>query len=266
MLTFIRNMLNPTKRGIEATENASQVDPAVRSLIWAAEKGDVKALRTLLRTMDGRIGDEDGRTALMYAARAGKVECLNLLIPVSDVKAKTRSKQSALHWAATAGAYDCLKALLPFSNANAVDSYRDTALSICARQGDDACVRLLMPATSDCSSALMSAVCLNRPSCVKLLLDRAKPQDCGRHASGETPLSRSVSDGSVECLELLLPCYGEKDMRELRGAAENAANHRKTRTLNLIQQRIAEIEREAIEGEVEIAVGAALPSKKPVRL
>jgi ankyrin repeat protein len=264
MLNKLCNLFGLSKSPSDETLDALAVDPEVRSMIHAADSGNLVTLRNLLRTMDARGTDEDGRTALMYAARSGQAECVKLLIPVSDVKATTRGRQSALHWAASAGQSGMLRTLLPLSDANAKDSLGDTALSVCARLGDIRGVRLLLDSTTDCRGALMSAVCLNRPHCVKLLLERAKPQDCARRdGRGETPLSRSVSDGSVECLELLLPAYGAKDLRELHAAAKRALDLGKSKTHALIQGRVAELERD----ELARATPAEkrLPTTKPVR-
>lgn len=237
------------KQGLE--RQLAEIE-AARELILAADDGRLEDLRAMLAEVPAGLCDEAGRTPLMYAARRGYIECVELLLEHGDPKAIEHNGQTALHWAASWGQIEACRLLLPVSDPDMPDYYSDTPLSLSVRHGDAELVGLLRDATRDCRHALMCAVAGHKTEIVKLLLERVDPTDCfSPRVEGGTPLRRAARDGYDDITELLLPRFGDADSAQLMRALNTARDEGSHKSADLISGRIAELQRAAIERDLE---------------
>jgi TonB family protein len=83
------------------------------ALIYAAEKGDLESLSTLLsHSADPNVKDESGNTALMYAAEEGRLDQVNAMLRSSpDINAANDEGLTALNFALRKGRADAAEAL-----------------------------------------------------------------------------------------------------------------------------------------------------------
>ena len=158
--------------------------PAESPVADAAQRGDVEAVRSLLRTgADVNAAQGDGMTALHWAAEAGRAGLAEMLLYAgANVGAVTRlGDYTPLHIAARGGRADVVRLLLDagadFEAGTSTGGVRP--LHFAARSGDVATVQALLEAGADPDavetargqSALMFAAAFGRTDVVGALLD-----------------------------------------------------------------------------------------------
>jgi uncharacterized protein len=157
--------------------------PEGRPLLEAAKRGDLAAVRSLLKEgADPNAAQGDGLTALHAAAEAGQLEVAKVLIAAkANVEAKTRI-----------GAY--------------------TPLHLAAGAGNAAVVGVLLQAGADAKAATsttrvtplhLAAKAMNGEAAVRALLDKGAPVDA-RERSGQTALMFAAAAGRTAAIKELL--------------------------------------------------------------
>jgi ankyrin repeat protein len=153
-------------------------------LIEAVQRGDVGAVRTLLRQgADPNAAQGDGLTALHIAAETGQLEITRLLL---DAKAAVDARSRL-------GGY--------------------TPLHLAARSGQTAVTRALLDAGADPKIATtnsgatplhLAAKALNGEAAVRALLEAGAPVDALESSAGQTPLMFAASFGRAAAIRELL--------------------------------------------------------------
>lgn len=194
--------------GWEGVLAAASVGPPDSPVADAAMRGDVEAVRTLLRTDADAVNEPqgDGMTALHWAAVRGNGPLAELLLGAgADVAAETRI-----------GAY--------------------TPLHLAAREGADAVVRVLLEAGGDpgattrsgAASPLHLAAGAGAVESVGLLLDRGLSPDLREGEWGQTPLIFAASAGRTGVVRLLLSRGADPSLAtEVRKVEDLATVHTK---------------------------------------
>jgi len=113
---------------------------------------------------------------LERAANEGNVQMLVMLLPFGDASARGNA---ALRRAAASGQMECVKILLPLSNPNTPSDWDWNALIVAAYWG--------------------------QLECVRYLIDHIDPRAHNEHALRKAVEHVVEEDGSMECVEFLLP-------------------------------------------------------------
>ena len=188
-----------------------------RSLIAAAETGDVAGLKRLLQDgvkVDAR--DERGRTALLAATHANKIEAARALIAAgADVNAKDNIEDSPYLYAGAEGRNEILKMTLAAgADLKSVNRYGGTALIPAAHHGHPDTVAILLATKIDKDyvnklgwTALLEAVILGdggrtHTRIVKLLVDAGANVNIA-DKDGVTPLAHARSHKYREIVAIL---------------------------------------------------------------
>jgi ankyrin repeat protein len=160
---------------------AAAVARAEPALVDAAQKGDVKTVRTLLRqAVDVNGAQTDGMTALHWAVQRNDLELTSLLLGAgADVKAANRTGVRPLYLAAVNG------------NAAVIGKLLDA--------GEDANAVL----TGEAETVLMLTAYTGNLDAVKLLLDRGADVNAQQYR-GQTALMWAASEGHAAVAKLLL--------------------------------------------------------------
>jgi ankyrin repeat protein len=212
---------------------AAQAEPA---LVDAVQRGDVKAVRTLLRQpVDVNAAQADGMTALHWAVQRSDLELTNLLLAAgANVKAENRIGVRPLYLAAENGNAALIARLLDAGeDPNAVlTGEAETVLMLTAHTGNPEAVKLLLDRGADVNAqqirgqtALMWAAEQGHTAVVKLLLARGadpalasaastKPER--RPAGGMTALLFAARQGNLDAARALVE--GGADVNQ--GAAD----------------------------------------------
>lgn len=161
-----------------ATVVAANAAPAI---VDAAQAGDIKTVRTLVREKtDVNAAQPDGMTALHWAVQRNDLELTNLLLGAgANHAAANRTGAKPLYLAATNG------------NAAIIGRLLDA--------GEDANAVL----TGEGETVLMLAAYTGNPAAVKLLLDRGA-QPNAQQFRGQTALMWAAVEGHAEVVKLLL--------------------------------------------------------------
>ncbi|KAL3839710.1 hypothetical protein ACJIZ3_024301 [Penstemon smallii] len=133
----------------------SDIPLHLRPLVFAAESGDLNALRLALDNFDGTIDEpvEDGDTVLHLACLYGHLDCVQFLLERgANIEAKDEDGGVPLHDACAGGYADIVQLLLDRANGpervkrmlEAVDMEGDTPLHHAARGEYVNVVRLLL--------------------------------------------------------------------------------------------------------------------------
>ena len=138
----------------EATSAVVQGSPSEWPVVDAAQRGDVAALRELIRQgADANQASGDGMTALHWAAERGEAQVATLLLGAGgNVHAGTRiGSYTPLHLASRSGTASVVKVLLEAgSDANATTTNSGTSpLHLAARAGNPEAVGLLLDHGAD---------------------------------------------------------------------------------------------------------------------
>ncbi len=151
------------------------------SLIQAAKRGDVQAVRTLARQAgaDVNAAEADGSTALHYAANRGDADAVDALL--------------------AAGA-----------RATTANRYGVTALSLAALTGNAAVIERLLKAGADANAsvngetALMSAARAGRADAIRALLAAGAKVDATDPQRGQTALMWAAAAGNADGMRALI--------------------------------------------------------------
>jgi ankyrin repeat protein len=153
-------------------------------LIEAVKRGDVTAVRTLLRQgADPNAAQGDGLTALHVAAETGQLEITRLLLDANaTVDARSRlGGYTPLHLAARSGQAAVVGALL--------DAGADPKV---------------VTTTSGATPLHLAAKALNGEGAVRALLEAGAPVDALESSAGQTPLMFAASFGRAASIRELL--------------------------------------------------------------
>ena len=125
-------------------ENVKYESSGKTPLIKAAYDDNVNLVKKLLNSgVDAKATDSNGQSALMYAAIRGNDKAVELLLPKSDTKATDNLGSSALMLAAVYGNIKVVELLLPFSDVKVTNRRGNTALDLAKSAGRNQIVRLL---------------------------------------------------------------------------------------------------------------------------
>jgi ankyrin repeat protein len=206
-------LLKTGKISVEVKDQHEQ-----KSLLWAAEIGDVETFERLLRESKADINwkDQHGTTTLARAASRGNIRTVQLLLNTStvDLNSKDRWGQTPLSEAASSGNIGTVQLLLDTSKVdlNSKSQWGDTPLSEAARQGHKAVVRLLLNTGKvdlDFEDGLsnMPLLCAaenGHKEVVEILLKTGKVDINLKDSYGQTAVSRAAEKGHKEVVETLL--------------------------------------------------------------
>jgi ankyrin repeat protein len=149
----------------------------------AAEKGDIEALRTLIRSgEDVNAAQGDGMTALHWAAMREDLPMAQLLINAgANASSRTRlGNYTPLHLAATEGAAELVRALITAgSDVKAVTTTGVSAIHMAAEAGAAEAVKALLSAGADVNTPdtysartpLMFAASRDRVDAARVLIE-----------------------------------------------------------------------------------------------
>jgi len=191
----------------------------------AAYFGHAPCLRLLLDAGAPRDAkDKEGDTPLHYAALEGHTECCSLLISSGcSLEARNNKQSVPLYFASTNGHFAVILLLLDAGaelEAKAGDGR--TALGIAAEKGHTDIIKLLLarganPNTADAfgNTPLMGAVGHKHVACVEDLLPVSILS--ATNQQGYNAFHITITTGSEECFQLLLPLVGDVDVRTVPG-------------------------------------------------
>ncbi|MEJ2317473.1 MAG: ankyrin repeat domain-containing protein [Gammaproteobacteria bacterium] len=197
-------------------------------LMWAADKGDLAMLASLLASGSGvDTRDTNGATALSHAAMAGHTAVVEQLIKHGAVI------DLADNWGATPLMYAvksgnlAVAGLLIKSGANVnrpLDKSLMSPLMMAAFRGDNAMIKLLLDNKADIEqtnsaseTALMMAINRQRIESVKLLLKRGADVLRPRSSLGNSVLHYAAMGDSVELVQALLAQEARMDTQNAYG-------------------------------------------------
>ena len=178
------------------------------SLLDAVKRGDVGAVRTLLRAKsDANIADPDGTSALHWAVRRDDVAAAEALLAAgANARAANRYGVTPLALASANGSAALIERLLTAgADVNATQPGGETALMTAARAGNAAAVRTLLGRGANLGArepargqtALMWAAAENNSAVVKLLVEAGADLRERSRAGAFSPLLFAVRGGHV---------------------------------------------------------------------
>jgi uncharacterized protein len=178
------------------------------SLLEAVKRGDVGAVRTLLRAKsDANMADADGTSALHWAVRRDDAAAAEALLAAgANARAANRYGMTPLALASTNGSAAMIERLLAAgADVNAVQPGGETALMTAARSGNAAAVRVLLARgaqvgareSSRGQTALMWAAAENNAEVVKLLAEAGADVRQRSRAGAFSPLLFAVRGGHI---------------------------------------------------------------------
>ena len=214
--------------GWEGALSAALPGPTDSPVADAAMRGDVEAVRTLLRTDADAVNTPqgDGMTALHWAAVRGNGTLAELLLEAgADVTAKTRiGAYTPLHLAAREGAADVVRALLEAGAEPGATTRSGEAspLHLAAGAGSAEAVALLLDRGLDPDlregewgqTPLIFAASAGRTGVVRLLLERGADPSLVTQVRNVEELATVQTKAAARWQEVL------KEFREAEGAAE----------------------------------------------
>jgi ankyrin repeat protein len=185
---------------------ANAAAPNAAALADAAEKGDVAAVRALLRRhLDVNAPSEDGTPALHWVARMQDIETARLLLKTgADADRSNRYGVKPLHIAISNADVPMVQLLLgAHADPNSSDTTGETCLMMAARGGRVEIVKALLDkgATVDArdpeyqQTALMIAARGGSEPIVRLLIERGAQADA-QTRTGATPAFRLPASNS----------------------------------------------------------------------
>ncbi|HZF28350.1 MAG TPA: ankyrin repeat domain-containing protein [Gammaproteobacteria bacterium] len=193
------------------------------ALVDAAMKGDIKTVRTLVKTDDVNAAQADGMTALHWAVQRDDLEMVKtLLVAGADFRVANRTGVRPVYLATVNGSAGVIDALLGAGeDASAVlTAEGETVLMLTAQTGNPAAVKLLLDHGADPNvqqlhgqTALMWAAEEGHTDVVKLLVDRgasvalasaAATKADRRPAGGLTALLFAARQGHLDTARALL--------------------------------------------------------------
>ena len=160
------------------------VPPDDRALLDATKRGDVAAVRLLLKDgADPNLAQGDGLTALHVAAEEGYLEIVELLLGAgAKIEAKTRiGEYTPLHLAGGAGQARVVRALLKAG-------------------GDPGAVTT----TTGATPLHLAAKAMNGEDAVEALLEGGAPANAREKQAGQTPLMFAASYGRAAAVRELM--------------------------------------------------------------
>lgn len=193
------------------------------SLLWAANKGDERAVQLLLE-MGADVGakeNSNGLTALHMAAAYGHERIVRLLLKMgADVIEKDNHGGTALIKAAACGHERIVYLLLEKgSDVEEKNNSNVTPLTWAADQGHEAVVRLLLEKGAKMNeksriggTALRAAARTGNEGILRLLLEKGAHVDV-MDSKGYTPLMVAIINGQEAVVPLLLEKGAEVDHR-----------------------------------------------------
>ena len=207
----------------EATSAVAQESPSEWPVVDAAKRGDVAALRELIRQgADPNQAYGDGMTALHWAAERSEVQLATLLLAAGgDVHAGTRiGRYTPLHIASRAGSAPVIQVLLEAgSDVNAATTNSGTSpLHLAARSGSPEAIGLLVDHGADIHARepewghtpLFFAAGHNRAEAIKALLGRgADPEMTARVI--DMPHQAAVDQASARSMWELLSQFQQEE-------------------------------------------------------
>ena len=178
------------------------------NLLDAVKRGDVGAVRTLLRTKsDANIADPDGTSALHWAVRRDDVAAAEALLAAgADARVANRYGVTPLALACTNGSTAMIERLVAAgADVNGAQPGGETALMTAARAGSAGAVRVLLAHGADVrareaargQTALMWAAAENNTDVVKLLVEAGAAVRERSRAGAFSPLLFAVRGGHV---------------------------------------------------------------------
>ncbi len=196
-------------------------------LLEAARRGDVEAVRSLLRDgADPNLAAGDGLTALHVAAEQGFVEVVELLLDAgANVTAKTNiGEYEPLHLASRFGHAEVVRVLLEAGAEPAA-----------------------VATTTGVSPLHLAAKAPNGEEAVRVLLEHGAPVDTRESAAGQTPLIFAASYGRDAAIRELLEHGADPSIRtEVVDAVQSVAIDWEAH--DRLQQAITEIRRKSPDG------------------
>ncbi len=207
----------------EATSAVVQASPSEWPVVDAAKRGDVAAVRELIRQgADANQAYGDGMTALHWAAERGEVQVAALLLAAgADVRAGTRiGRYTPLHVASRAGNAAVIKMLLEAgSDVNAATTNSGTSpLHLAARAGRPEAIGLLLDHGADIHARepewghtpLFFAAGRNRAEAIKVLLGRGADLETTARVI-DMPHRAAVDQASARTMWELLSQWQQED-------------------------------------------------------
>ena len=198
-----------------STAQINSIDANGRTcLSWAAARGDVTALNTLLeRGADSRIVDMEGSPPIFHAVRAQALPCVSSLISSAvNLGIVDAFGGTALHVACAASDNPAMLKMLieeGHIDMNAIDYDGDTALSYAARARFDSNANFLLDAGADPNIAnvagetvLHMAIYSNAPGTLEKLVARGVDFRLV-NSRGETILHAAASHFDSRILKIL---------------------------------------------------------------
>ncbi|KAL1523403.1 hypothetical protein AB1Y20_018345 [Prymnesium parvum] len=183
-----------------------------RGMLSAAEKGDERQLRRLLRSNSNLVAkDKYGYSPLHWAAYNGHEGAVRLLLEKNaDLEATDWAGNSPLHLAAFHGHEGAVRLLLEKkADIAARGEYCRSPLHWAARYGHEGVVRLLLQTNADTAardeegaSPLHWAASNGHEGAVRLLLEKTADL-AARNKEGRTALDEAVSQGHSAVVALL---------------------------------------------------------------
>ena len=216
----------------EAAVRAAAADSAVAE---AAERGDLEAVRTLLRQgADVNAAQGDGMTALHWASEGGRVAMAETLVRAGgDLEAVTRvGRYTPLHLAARAARPATVGVLLaagadPRASTTTGGS---TPLHFAAAAGSAAAVSLLVDAGADVNAReaargqtpLMFAAALNRVEAIHALLDGGADLEAASKVVS-MPVRQQADQAAARRRSQVLDAFREARRPDERGLGPTSA-------------------------------------------
>jgi ankyrin repeat protein len=200
------------------------VDSGLTPLHFYSGRGDVEAMRVVLRRgVEVILNGGGGASALHYAAERD-IDAVKLLLEYgADVKEKDFSEETPLHWAAEKGKADVVRLLLEVWPEGIREKNADgyTPLHSAVSWGKTDVVGLLLELwpegtgekNRDGHTPLHLAAFGEDADLVRLLLERGPEATREKNLEGDTPLHLAAHSGEVEVVKLLLERWPEA-MRE----------------------------------------------------
>ena len=175
------------------------------SFFTAAEKGDVKELKKLLKEVNPNIRNKEGETPLHIVAGRSHLEAVKLLLDHgADPNAQNEMGETPLHYAAGHGYVDVVKLLLERgADPHAQNKYGGTPLHYTAGGG------MLVEYYS-------SATKKDHVKTAKILLERGADPNA-RDYGGRTPLHEAAERCEVDVVKLLLQYGADPNARDDNG-------------------------------------------------